>query len=116
MPKKVVNKEKALAALLNNSSVVAAAKACGLSSETLYGYLRDPQFKTEYREHRREIVEGSIAYAQKLTVEALATLHKLLNSKAEPTQLRAANIILDFAVRGTETTDILERLEALENV
>ena len=114
MPKEK-NKEKALSALLQTSSVKDAAKKCGLSEETLYRYLKEPEFNAEYRASRRLLVENSIARIQGLTGQALETLARNLHCENPSVEVRAAQILIDNAIRGVEITDILERLEALEN-
>lgn len=42
------NKEKAIAALINAPSIREASRQCGLSEETLYRYLKDKEFLSEY--------------------------------------------------------------------
>ena len=41
------NQRRALAALLGNSTTAQAAEAARLAESTIYGYLRDPDFKAE---------------------------------------------------------------------
>jgi len=78
MPKQT-NKGKALAALLANGSIRDAAKACRLSEETLYRFLRDPAFLKEYRDAGRQTVENAIRKLQKATGEAVETLQRNLH-------------------------------------
>jgi ACT domain-containing protein len=112
---KQTNKEKALIALLKNPSITRAAKNSGLSEETLYRYLRDKEFVSEYRAARRLTVENAVAELQGAANEAVETLKKNLHCENPAVEIRAAQIILDNALKGVEMIDILERLEKLED-
>ena len=112
---KITNREKALTALIESASVIEAAEKCGLSKETLFRYLRDKDFLKEYRDTRRATVENAVSQLQQATSEAVQTLKENLHCENPAIAVRASQIILDFAFKGLETTDILERLEGLEN-
>lgn len=114
MPKQT-NKEKALIALLETASIVEASAVCGLSQETLYRYLRDKDFLKDYRDARRATVESAITQIQNATSEAVETLKKNLHCENPASEIRAAQIILDNAIKGVELIDVIERLEILEN-
>jgi len=114
MPKQT-NKGKALAALLGNSSIRDAAKACRLSEETLYRFLRDPSFLKDYRDAGRQTVENAISRIQQTTSEAAATLRRNLHCESPAVEVRTAQIILETAIKGVELLDIIERVEALES-
>ena len=114
MPKQT-NKAKALIALLNTKSIRDAAKASRLSEETLYRYLREPDFIRDYREARRQSVENAISILQQSTTDAAETLTRNLHCENPAVEIRTAQIILETAIKGIETLDILERLEKLEN-
>ncbi len=114
MPK-TTNKEKALAALLESPSIAEAAKKCALSQETLYRYLREKEFVSDYREARRQVVENSITQLQQASGEAVETLRRNLSCSNPQAEIRSAQIILDNAFKGVELVDILERLEQIEN-
>jgi len=114
MPKET-NRRKALAALLAHSSIRDAAKACRLSEETLYRFLRDAAFLKEYRDAGRKTVENAISRIQQTTSEAVVTLQRNLHCESPAVGVRTAQIILETAIKGVETLDILERLDRLEN-
>ena len=113
MPKQT-NKEKALVALLNSPSIVEAANSSGLSEETFYRYLKDNDFKSDYRAAKRQTVEAAITRIQQLTGEAVETLQRNLTCENPAVEVRAAQAILDSAIKGVEIDDILERLEVIE--
>jgi AcrR family transcriptional regulator len=114
MPKET-NKEKVLAALIETSSVREAAIKTGISEATIYRYLQDKEFLAEHRNARRQTVESAIAQLQSATSEAVDTLKKNLNCENPAVEIRAAQIILDNAVKGVELIDVIERLEVLEH-
>ncbi len=114
MPKQT-NKEKALNALLNSPSIREASKQSGLSEETIYRYLKDTEFKTEYNAARRRIFEQNIFKLQSLHNQAVETLERNLNCENPSVEVRAAQIVIESNRKDFETFDILERLEQLEN-
>lgn len=113
---KQTNQEKALLALLNASSIVEASEQSGLSQETLYRYLKDEDFKAEYRRLQREQFEQSASLIQQKREKAIETLEKNLTCGQPGAEIRAAQIILEQSQKGIETMDILERLERIEAI
>jgi AcrR family transcriptional regulator len=114
MPKET-NKEKILAALIETSSIREAAKKSGIGEATIYRHLQDKEFLAEYRSARRATVESAIAQMQNAASEAVERLKELQYSENPAVAARCAQIIFESSVKGMETTDILERLETLEN-
>jgi hypothetical protein len=114
MPKEN-NKQKILIALIETSSIREAAKVSGICEATIYNYLRDSEFKTAYREARRQTVESAIAQMQNAASDAVARLKELQYSENPAVAARCAQIIFENSVKGMDTLDILQRLEVLEN-
>ncbi len=114
MPK-ITNKEKVLIALIETSSIRDAAKSSGISEATIYSFLKDKEFLSEYRNARRQTVETAIAQMQNAASEAVERLKELQYCENPAVAARCAQIIFENSVKGLETTDILTRLEALEN-
>jgi AcrR family transcriptional regulator len=114
MPKET-NKEKVLIALIETSSIREAAKKSNISEATIYNYLKDKEFLAEYRNARRQTVETAIAQMQNAASEAVERLKELQYCENPAVAARCAQIIFENSVKGLETTDILERLETLEN-
>ncbi len=108
------NKEKALNALLNSASITDASKQSGLSERTLYRFLEDVEFKTEYNAARRRIFEQNIFRLQSLHAGAVDTLERNLHCENPSVEVRAAQIVIESNRKDFETFDILERLEQLE--
>jgi hypothetical protein len=114
MPKQA-NKEKVLIALVETSSVRGAAKKSGIGEATIYRYLQDKVFLSEYRNARRQTVETAIAQMQNAASEAVERLKELQYCENPAVAARCAQIIFENSIKGLETTDILQRLEILEN-
>lgn len=108
------NQQKALTALLTTNTVKEAAKQAGISPESIYRYLRDPRFLKEYRSHRNTLMEATVGRIQGAADQAVQTLIRNLTSGNNATEVRAAVVIIENALKGREQTEIIERLEALE--
>jgi AcrR family transcriptional regulator len=114
MPKPT-NKEKVLIALIETTSIREAAKKSGVSEATVYNYLQDKEFLAEYRNARRLTVESAIAQMQGAASEAVDRLKELQYCENPAVAARCAQIIFENSIKGMETTDILERLEKIED-
>ena len=98
------NTEKALAALLNSSSVRDAATQSGLSEETIYRYLRDEDFKNEYKTAQLAVVESAVSALQNAANEAVETLRRNLTCDNPQAEIRAAQLILDNVFGNSENS------------
>jgi transposase-like protein len=109
-------KEQAIAALLSHRNVEAAARAVGISSNTLLRWTKEPEFDAAYREARRTASCQSIARLQDASGAAVTTVLKImLDSKVSAgTRLRAAEIVLAQTVKAIEIEDIDVRVAELE--
>lgn len=101
--------------LLTYGSVRETAKATGISEATLYRYLKEPEFKEAIREGRREVMEASIARLQNAQLEAVETLVRNLRCESPSVEVRTAQIILEQSQKAYENSEILQRIEELEN-
>ena len=111
------NRERVLAALLACTTEREAAECAGVSEKTVRNYLADEEFRLEYAQRRREMVERSAAVLQKNMVEAVETIAEVMRNATKPNErLAASKVILEYGVRYTELYDILERLAAVEEV
>jgi hypothetical protein len=102
--------EQAIAALLQEPTLEAAAARAGIGVNTLARWLREPPFAAEYRAARRRVVEGAIGRVQGATGAAVDTLVEVTKSgKKDADRVRAAATLLDHALRGVEMADVLHR-------
>ncbi len=103
MPKEN-NKEKALTALLECSSISEAALKSELSEKTLRRYLEEKEFSDEYAEARRQIVESAVSALQQAANEAVETLRRNLTCDNPQAEIRAAQLILDNVFGNSENS------------
>src|SRR5690606_12384514 len=110
------SQEKAIIALLAEPSLARAAAACGIGERTLYRWLREPAFRSAYRQARREAFSHAIALTQRYAPLAVQTLGKVMADDSAPhtARVQAATSLLRFGRDGVELEDLQERLEALE--
>lgn len=109
-------KEKALQALLVSRTRAEAAKAAGISESTLRTYMQDAEFVERYKRAFGDMVQDATRQAQRTISPALSTLREIMEDREEQTTARisAARSILEYALKLSEQTDILEQLRELE--
>jgi hypothetical protein len=109
-------KEEAIAALLTQRNLEEAAKAAGISANTLLRWLKVPEFQAAYREARRAAFAQAIARLQQGTTAAATTLLKTMIDPGTPAsvRVRAAEAIFNHAAKAIEIEDIEARVAILE--
>lgn len=109
-------KNTALIALLEHSTVAAAAEASGISQPTLFRYLQDAKFREKYQCAKKSIVDAALTQLQKATGDAVTVLTTLMNDTAvpAPSRINAARAILSFAIQSTQVEVLEQRIAALE--
>ena len=108
--------EQAVAALLEQPTVLRAATVAGVSERTLRLWLKDPGFRAAYGAARRQLLEHALARLHKASAKAVGALVKALRADKDGDRIRAALGILDRATAGYELLDVLDRIESLEAV
>jgi hypothetical protein len=71
-------KEEAIAALLTQRTVEEAARAVGISANTLLSWMKLPEFEKEYRSARRASVSQTNARFQQATGAAASIIMRLM--------------------------------------
>jgi hypothetical protein len=106
-----------IAALLTETTVSAAACKAGVSEATARRWLAQVAVANAYRDARRQIVEQALVVLQRATNGAVLTLLRNLSATTpEAVQVRAAGMILDYAVRAVEISDLAARVDQLEQL
>ena len=108
--------ERAIAALLSEDTLAAVAAHVGISVPTLWRWMQQPEFQIEYRRARSRVVERAIGAIQSATDDAVLCLRRNLTCDQPSVQVRAAQIILEMAIKGVEVVDLQERIERLEEL
>jgi hypothetical protein len=108
--------EEAIAALLVHRSIEEAARAVGITANTLLRWMAVPEFDAEYRKARRAAFGQAVARLQQMSGAAVLTLGKVLVEAGTPpsTRVRAAECILNHAAKAIEIEEIVARLTDLE--
>jgi hypothetical protein len=109
--------EAAILALLAEPTVAKAAEAVGVSPETLWRWLRLPEFKARYHEARREALNVGLTRLQGAASQAVDVLVAVMADAEEraSTRVSAAKTVLDLAVKIAELQELELRVAALES-
>lgn len=108
--------EQAILALMTEPTVIKAAEVTGVTPQTLYNWLNDPEFKAAYKAVRSQTMDQAITQIQRNVDLAINTLVKVMISDLtrDAARVRAAIAILDMAFKAYEIEQITERLTELE--
>lgn len=108
--------EEIIAALIDSGSIKGAAASLECTARTLYERMKKDEFRALYTQAKAEIIRTATAKLQGNLGGAIDTLAEIMNDKEAAKQTRAncAVSILQYGARFTETNDLLERLERLE--
>jgi hypothetical protein len=108
--------EQAIAALLSYRNVEAAARAVGISANTLLRWTKEPEFDAACREARRTAFLQSIGRLQDASGAAVTTLLKIMldSNVSAGTRLRAIEIALGQGAKALEMEDLEARVAELE--
>ena len=117
MPKNLTpRKRKALEALLTSGDISQAANTAGVSRDSVYRWLRDPDFQGAMTEGTQAALQGLSQSLLTLGAAAAKTLQAALEDTTAPlaVKLRAADIVLTRLLQMRELVDLDKRLTELE--
>ena len=79
-------------------------------------YMKDPEFSTAYKQAAAGLLSNATMQLRQNLTAAIDRLGKIVTNDAEasPAQISAARTLLDFNLKFTELTDVLDRLTELE--
>ena len=108
--------EAAIAALLTQRNIDEAAKATGISPNTLLSWMKVPEFQAAYREARRVAYSQAVARLQQGATAAATTLLKVMVDQSTPAsvKVRAAECVMTHSSKAIEIEDIEARVTELE--
>jgi transposase-like protein len=109
-------KEAAIAALLSHRTLEEAARAVGISPNTLLRWQQDPEFDAAFRKARRATYGQTTARLHQASSVAVSAVLKIMVDPGAPasTRLRAADIVLAHTAKAIEIEDIEARVAELE--
>lgn len=118
MIRKRLTNETIVAALIAEGSIKGAAASLGCTPRTLYDRMKKEDFQTLYTQARADLLRAATGQLQGKLAGAVATLSEIMDDESAPKQTRAncATSILQYGERFTKATDLLERMERIEEI
>lgn len=115
---KRLSDEEIISALLEQGSIKGAAALLGCTVRTLYQRMKKTKFKELYQSARDEIIRSTTAKLQGYMTGAVDTLADIMKDEevAKQTRVNSAVSILQYGARFTEVTDVINRLNAIEEI
>ena len=115
---KTISNEKIIAALLSTESKRAAAKVLGIRPQTLAARMNDDAFQKLYKESKKDLIKESITSIQAKTGRAIEIIYEIADNPEIAPQIRlnAAETIIRYSHKFTESEEILSRIEELEEL
>jgi AcrR family transcriptional regulator len=106
----------ALQAVLASRTMDEAAEAVGISRRSLYRLLEAPELQRALRQARAQQMAQAISRLQEEANQAVTTLGEILRNKqaSAASRVRAAEAVLEYALRGSELLDIRAEMEELK--
>lgn len=116
MARKRLTDESIIAALISEGSIKGAAASLECTTRTLYTRMKRPEFQKLYAQAKADILKTATAKLQGNLCGAIDTLAAIMTDEeaAKQTRVNSAVAVLQYAARFTETTDVVDRLEAIE--
>jgi len=109
-------KEPALVALLSSKTLEEAAKKAGIAVSTLRRWLQNPDFRKEYDEGKKHMLEMAMCDLSGAVTDAIQVLQTLMNIKhgEHRDRIAAAKAIFSVYDKEMQRYDTQRRLSALE--
>jgi hypothetical protein len=108
--------ELAVAFVLSEPTLKAAAQKAGISERTLKSWSKLPEFVALLREARRRTFEQAISRLASVTSKAVTALEEGLEAGDRGQRLKAASTILANVGRLLEVGDLAVELEAIRDL
>ncbi len=105
-----------VSALIECGTIKAAADRLGVQIKTIYARMKRDEFKDLYNKAKTDLVKAATAKMQGYLVEACEVVAEIMKdaTTAQQTRLNAADCIIRNTIRMLEQTDILNRLDEIE--
>jgi hypothetical protein len=109
--------EALIAALLVAPTIEQAARQAGVAKSTAHRWLLQPAFRAQYDAARQEALTGALQYLRSVLVGCTVVLYNIaLNpGAADMARIAAASRLMDYALRGIEIEECVQRLRRLED-
>lgn len=117
MARKFTEDERVIGAFLNNYRMVDVIRETGLSKNTCYKIRNDPEFQKVLQKRKEAILKTAVNKMQSYLTKDVEILQEIIedpNTSAQ-TKVNAIQTLMNQLRDWTTTTDIIKRLEALQN-
>ena len=115
--KDYIHDERVIGAFLNNFRMVDVMKETGLSKNTVYKIRNDPEFQKVIRERKEAILKTAVNKMQGYLTKDVEILQQIIEDPetSAQTKVNAIQTLMNQLRDWTTTTDLMKKLEALQN-
>ena len=109
--------ERVISAFLNNFRMVDVIRETGLSKKTCYKIRNDPEFRKVIRERKEAILKTAVNKMQGYLTKDVEILQQIIEDPetSAQTKVNAIQTLMNQLRDWTTTTDIMKKLEALQD-
>jgi len=109
--------ERVISAFLNNFRMVDVIRETGLSKKTCYKIRNDPEFQKVIRERKEAILKTAVNKMQSYLTKDVEILQQIIEDPetSAQTKVNAIQTLMNQLRDWTTTTDIMKKLEALQD-
>ncbi len=109
--------ERVISAFLNNFRMVDVIRETGLSKKTCYKIRNDPEFQKVIRERKEAILKTAVNKMQSYLTKDVEILQGIIEDPetSAQTKVNAIQTLMNQLRDWTTTTDIMKKLEALQD-
>jgi len=108
--------KEAIPHLVGARSFEEGCRKARIAKATLYGWLKNENFKAELERQRDEVINESLERLKSSVTQAIEGFIELMEAKEKPIRIRACEKILDFFFKTKEVEEIEDRLEKIEKI
>ena len=115
---KSISDEKLLEMLVIHGGVKGASASLGISQNAIYKRLQNEEFRRKYDSLQGIVISTAVTRMTTALEEAIGTLTEIIQDKEANAQTRvsACNSLLTHCNRYIESSNVLRRLDALEEL
>jgi hypothetical protein len=115
-PRHIGRDERLISALLTSPTVQGAAKKAGVSRRAIYRALGRRGFRERFLAAARDLTDAALGRLQAGLSDAVDALRRNLKCGDPATEIRAAAVLTDQALRAVELTQLSARLDLIDRL
>lgn len=105
---------KAIPLILSARNIREGCKKAHINRDTFYSWMKEPTFKNEFENQRKEIISAALDELRGLAGEAVSVLRGLLKAENETIRFKTAIAIVENVLKTMEIEDLKNRLDEIE--